>query len=744
MDKSDYINKATEKIFSLKAKRKVSIELEQHIDEKIDFFIEIGYENDAAQEKALEAMGEAEEVSKQLGELHNDFHNPFFDCVIMVVWLGILGGIYYLLDRFIFGDVGLSSILVAASCLSFALLYGHNLLSLLKNKLLPVIFSFFGAAATFIFNYYVFIQLDKGMAGSLSALLNFVVRTDIPSSSNYFDKKRIIAAIAVILVTAVMMSAFSLVYFIKVNSMNNSLFDKKARNFIRNFLVLITIIWFAFSVLFSVKSYFDLNSIKNEYYEAYDYVAELTEKCATKEEVIDYIKQGEYAFEEETDVEGNVIGYTYKKNIVYIDVAFAQLKSRDEIKAEYKEELKNSRAAYDEFIDEYLPEIYDVPEYEEVLAEFEKYYSEYADEYARREYSRQTYMSITLSPFIILFDNSYDKLSTSFLRVEDDELDMLHAPEVLKLNNVQKFDFYKKLTPTRFKAIYYAREIDNCQYDFEFITDSGMFKHSENRTAIKKNDRLLQILDKMKEIAELIGDNNSMSSKEIAKLTGSILDMPEMTREEYEKKLSSLGSRFDREKQLMMDSYDMTVKFCYDDWYFVLIGRPYNKIIVFDEYQNSIEGKRLTSEPVILNYDAPDGQEKVRINGGYYDKNGLFYPQPDYVPYYTENGEKYYYYCKTIEDKTHTVGNTKEYYLTNRKNSYYDEGICFIDSNGYLYIDVSNSLKYDNASMKYKSASGQEYTKAFATSWDSEGNAIMQDSENESTNSLIDQYVYSF
>lgn len=69
MSKKEYIDRATEKIYDFHSKKSVSAELEQHIDEKTDFLVEIGYDADVSEDKATEAMGDAEEVCTQFGEL---------------------------------------------------------------------------------------------------------------------------------------------------------------------------------------------------------------------------------------------------------------------------------------------------------------------------------------------------------------------------------------------------------------------------------------------------------------------------------------------------------------------------------------------------------------------------------------------------------------------------------------------------------------------------------------------------
>ncbi|MBR3816555.1 MAG: hypothetical protein IKJ27_07505 [Clostridia bacterium] len=69
---AEYLEKAVPRMVSAKKYDKIRAELLSHILDKADFYIEIGYGKDAAYEKALEEMGEPEQVSTQFEEVYRE------------------------------------------------------------------------------------------------------------------------------------------------------------------------------------------------------------------------------------------------------------------------------------------------------------------------------------------------------------------------------------------------------------------------------------------------------------------------------------------------------------------------------------------------------------------------------------------------------------------------------------------------------------------------------------------------
>lgn len=68
----DYLDSVIPQKISEATKSRLRAELECHIHDRADFYMEIGYDEDAAFEKAVEQMGEGEEVKTEFESLYND------------------------------------------------------------------------------------------------------------------------------------------------------------------------------------------------------------------------------------------------------------------------------------------------------------------------------------------------------------------------------------------------------------------------------------------------------------------------------------------------------------------------------------------------------------------------------------------------------------------------------------------------------------------------------------------------
>ena len=67
------------------AKKDIKMELEEHILDKIDYYIETGYEREEAENQAIEDMGDPEEI----GELLNKEHKPIIGWMIRITSVAI-------------------------------------------------------------------------------------------------------------------------------------------------------------------------------------------------------------------------------------------------------------------------------------------------------------------------------------------------------------------------------------------------------------------------------------------------------------------------------------------------------------------------------------------------------------------------------------------------------------------------------------------------------------------------------
>lgn len=91
MDKNTYLGEVVSLIRSKYAKREIYKELEAHIDDRITYYLESGYDEKYAEEKAIEHMGEASRVAENMQKLHNNTHWLIMSIVFLVIYcVGLL------------------------------------------------------------------------------------------------------------------------------------------------------------------------------------------------------------------------------------------------------------------------------------------------------------------------------------------------------------------------------------------------------------------------------------------------------------------------------------------------------------------------------------------------------------------------------------------------------------------------------------------------------------------------------
>ena len=78
MTKEEYIESIISQIDDKYAKLEVKNELEAHLDDRIDFYLNAGYDYEYALDKAISRMGDTETIGMQMNELHNNRRSNIF------------------------------------------------------------------------------------------------------------------------------------------------------------------------------------------------------------------------------------------------------------------------------------------------------------------------------------------------------------------------------------------------------------------------------------------------------------------------------------------------------------------------------------------------------------------------------------------------------------------------------------------------------------------------------------------
>lgn len=95
----EFLDNVYERIKYKPIRVEIREELENHIEEKKEMYIEYGLEEKQAEERAVEQMGNAEEIGKKLDKIHKprlDWKTLLF--VLVLVVIGII--VYYLRQKY--------------------------------------------------------------------------------------------------------------------------------------------------------------------------------------------------------------------------------------------------------------------------------------------------------------------------------------------------------------------------------------------------------------------------------------------------------------------------------------------------------------------------------------------------------------------------------------------------------------------------------------------------------------------
>lgn len=99
----DYLNKALPKTISKKQMQNLREELLCHILDKVDFYIEIGYDIEAATKKAVEEMGDAEPVCADFKKIYKAMPHIFF--FLSIIFLTLSVSLYFVISVILINEM---------------------------------------------------------------------------------------------------------------------------------------------------------------------------------------------------------------------------------------------------------------------------------------------------------------------------------------------------------------------------------------------------------------------------------------------------------------------------------------------------------------------------------------------------------------------------------------------------------------------------------------------------------------
>lgn len=86
--KNEYLNAVEQRLKKEKSKKTILAELEAHINDKIDYYLDLGYPKEEAEKRAIEEMGEPDDTALPLNKLYNSAAQD---------WTALIGYVFLIL-----------------------------------------------------------------------------------------------------------------------------------------------------------------------------------------------------------------------------------------------------------------------------------------------------------------------------------------------------------------------------------------------------------------------------------------------------------------------------------------------------------------------------------------------------------------------------------------------------------------------------------------------------------------------
>lgn len=703
MNINDYIKDATSKIFDTKEKHKVEAELNDHMFKHKEFYEEIGYDAETAEEMAVEKMGDGIEIAEQLGTLHNDFYTPAPDIIAAVIWLAILGGVYYLLNKYIFDDIGAIAISLSSIFFAVGIFSICSFFTVKRNKVPISIINFIGGIGTTVFSYFVSANINKNVFHS-NNLIELLLNGTVPLKTEMNNAFPIIVT-TVIGIAVALITIISVSYSLKTKSYNNSLFDNHFAKAVSDIAIVLAVISVITGTVCFTRFFAFQNTIQEKYSNDYKLALDIAEKCDTVDDIVNYINNCPLNFTESKE-NNEIIGYTYNSEIGNIVISF---KSYDENQKE---------TAYDRLMNRFANSIKNA-----------------FPESAEKQYDYT--INLTASN-IGKYKNGYDSISLSKLHIKPEELDQIYNFTSTETINEEQLEFFDNYLP---KNLYITPSNDKYKHDSEavytFTAGKGKNSFDTDFNITILSEKFKEIQAEKEHIIEFLRDNPNATNNEIAEKFNCKLIAPEYSYNDYSEKTKTVYSEIyssggiyasiEYNGNTLTDeeirkSYDNLFTFqLSDDLIFQKSNIDNSVIILFSSYTNikyfSIEDTEETPTALRSSYSGIWRKTELIPDNIFFDCHGLKYKNREDIPYYTKSGKRF----RFNYDKESNL-----YYLIGTNGDKYEADFGYIDENSNLYFFSGKSIprKDSQNELLYYDENGKKYTKALETNWDESGNLI--------------------
>ena len=715
MNIKEYIKEATSKIFGIKEKESVSLELTDHILCKQEFYEDIGYEQEISEEKAVDEMGSGEEIADYLGSIHNDFYNPVFDIIGFVVWAFLLAGSYLLMRRLVLNDATAVPVSIGYAFGIISIYFGFSAINVKRNRKVPAVLTFIIGAAIAVLVFFVNAFVNLCGVGSVSKLKALMFDGIIPQSASVsLVPLAVISGIIFLIAVAVL--SVSLFFVKKYEMQENTLKTNRARKSFSKLLTASCVLSLVMCALFAGDIVIIQSQIEKQYTADYNTVFEIVENCENRQQVEEYIKEKGY---EHSYLNNNEI--VINGHVSNIRLDFSEMK---------QEELDDPWARlFGKIVLGYLGEMYP------------------------QSLEKQFDYIITLDvseKFSIAngFEKGCDSIGLAKIKTQPRDLDNL-------------FDFQTKDNTTNEEMLetfgmYYPKKITvyasnnhkthSSSIEFEYPAGEYEFSYVESFTETLECENAVKVNEQKKLVLDTLNGNPQISNEELAKTVGAKHKQPDISLDDYKSMIKyvlgndvyrNVSDAEIRKAYAQLECFEFSddlifYRFAGIENYFVS-QLPEDEIIdmvIFNSRTNvnyvSFEKYGDAAEKTEGRYVSQYGgmfRKTVCTNVGYYDIHGKAYLSEQDVAYYSKDGERFRYY-QELDDE----GKLIEQYFIGSKGSKCIANNGYVGTDGYFVCGNDEFKKdyYNSESSidRYHDAQGNEYMKACEVSWDSNGDLL--------------------
>lgn len=196
----DYLNTVKQNIENKKLHAPICAELESHLQDSADFYVEIGYDEETANKKALEDMGEPATVGENMSKLHKLSVPQIIVEVLFCLFVVVKVGETAILGFMMFSMFPTPSMFAEEFVVMLFTFFVGLTLSLRHKRLLPAIMSAFYAFQGIWFTAGCFYAIISQLSGQWETYLTLMELDAYPLNLN--DKIKTASMVLSVIVTA--------------------------------------------------------------------------------------------------------------------------------------------------------------------------------------------------------------------------------------------------------------------------------------------------------------------------------------------------------------------------------------------------------------------------------------------------------------------------------------------------------------------------------------------------------------